>query len=130
MFSGIFGYYYGIAHFANPMLQEEIRQNRHHWTIWFHKITSFGKVKMFHEEKILEGLIIAIGLHSIFNVFLEMNLTFLIVPFLICGFVTLNYLFALKENHKKFGKLHVGIRNHPHLKSGVHFVPRPIHAKS
>jgi hypothetical protein len=55
-----------------------------------------------------------------------MNLTYLIVPFLIAGYITLDYLFALKENHKKFGKLHVGFRNHPHSKSGVYFVPKMI----
>ena len=38
LFSGILGYYYGIAHFAGPILQEEIKGNRKHWTIWIHKV--------------------------------------------------------------------------------------------
>jgi len=126
MFSGIFGYYYGVAHFAKDVLQDEIRAKRCRWTVWLHKIFNARQVKLFHEEKMLEGGIIAIGLHAIFNVFLEMNLTYLIVPFLIAGYITLDYLFALKENHKKFGKLHVGFRNHPHSKSGVYFVPKMI----
>lgn len=126
MFSGIFGYYYGVAHFAKPVLQEEIRANRNHWTILLHKIFNWRKERMFHEEKDLEGMIVAVGLHAIFNIFLELNLTVIIVPFLMCGFVALNYLFAQKENHKQYGKLHVGIRNHPHPKSGVHFIPRAL----
>ena len=126
MFSGIFGYYYGIAHFAKPELQEEIRKNRHHWTKLLHRIFNASGEKMFHEEKILEGAIIAVGLHAIFNVFLEMNWTFLIVQMLVCGYIALDYLFALKENRKNLGKLHVGVRNHPHPKSGVHFIPRSL----
>ncbi|MFA6918211.1 MAG: PrsW family glutamic-type intramembrane protease [Candidatus Gracilibacteria bacterium] len=126
MFSGIFGYYYGVAHFAKPMLQEEIRENRHHWTKLLHKIFNMRREKMFHQEKILEGTILAVGLHAIFNVFLEMNLTFMIVPFLVCGYIALDYLFELKENRKNLGKFTNGFRNHPHPKSGVHFIPRPI----
>ena len=29
LFSGIYGYFYGVAHFAKPIWQEEIRANRH-----------------------------------------------------------------------------------------------------
>lgn len=121
MFSGMLGYYYGIAHFAKPILQEEIRAKRAKWTIWLHKVFNLRQTKMFHEEKMLEGLLIAIGLHAIFNIFLEMNLTFLIAPYLLCGYLALDYLFRKKENHKEYGKLSIGYRNHPHKKSGVYF---------
>lgn len=105
IFSGILGYYYGIAHFATPILQEEIRENRSHWTKWLNKLLSIRKERLFYEEHIFEGLLISIGLHAIFNIFLEMNLTFLIVPFLLGGYMTLSYLFKKKENHKQYGKL-------------------------
>lgn len=105
LFSGVLGYYYGIAYFAKPILQEEITKNRHHWTIFFHKILSFRKVTLFQQQKIAEGLLISIGLHALFNIFLEMGLTFLIIPFLITGYISLNYLFSKKENHKNYGKL-------------------------
>lgn len=113
MFSGILGYYYGIAHFATPILQEEIRANRHHWTILFHKILSIRKDKLFHQEKMAEGLLIAAGLHALYNIFMEMDWKFLTVPFLVSGYITLSYLFAKKNNHKKYGKLLEGTRNHP-----------------
>lgn len=121
MFSGVLGYYYGIAHFAGPVLQEEIRENRHHWTKTFHRILGVRKEKLFYQEILVEGLLLAIGLHSIFNIFLEMNWNFLIVPFLISGYITLNYLFAKKENRKNYGKLLSYVRNHPHPKSGAYF---------
>ncbi len=112
MFSGILGYYHGVAEFAKPILQEEMRAKRRRPTLWFHKIVNRKKVKEFHQEKMFEGLLIAIGLHAIFNILLEMTLTFLIVPFLVAGYITLTYLFAKKENQKKYGLLLEGERNH------------------
>lgn len=112
LFSGVLGYYYGIAYFAKPILQEEIIKNRKHWTVFLHKIFNFRKVKMFHQERLLEGLIISIGLHAMFNIFLEMGLTFMIVPFLVGGYLTLNYLFSKKDNHKKYGRLLQNERNY------------------
>jgi RsiW-degrading membrane proteinase PrsW (M82 family) len=126
LFSGILGYYYGVAHFAKPILQDEIRANRKHWTVILHKIFNFRKEKMFYEEKIFEGLLISIGLHAIFNIFLEMNLSFMMLPYLVCGQIALNYLFAKKENNKEFGKVLVGVRNHPHPQTKVYFERQAI----
>ena len=117
MFSGVLGYYYGTAHFARSVLQEELKENRRHWTVLLHRLFSFRKDKMFYQERLLEGLVVAVGLHALFNVLLEMNLTFAIAPFLLAGYFTLNYLFAKKENHKEYGKLLVHTRNHPSSKS-------------
>lgn len=111
MFSGIYGYYYGVAHFAKPILQEEIRQKRFFWTKLIHKIFHIRKSRLFHEEKLLEGFLISVTFHAIFDVFLEMDWTFLIVPFLTGGYIALSYLFAKKENHKRYDKLHIHIRN-------------------
>ncbi len=112
MFSGIFGYYYGTAHFAKPILQDELRARRQLWTVTLHRIFNFRQTKLFHQERLLEGLLIAVGLHALFNIFLEINMTLIIAPFLVSGYMTLNYLFAKKENHKIYGKLFEGIRNH------------------
>ncbi len=121
MFSGILGYYYGMAHFAKPILQEELKAKRKQWVQKLHNIFHFKKEGIFYKEIILEGLLISIGLHAIFNIILEMNLNFLIVPFLVGGYRTLNYLFAKKENHKEYGKVLAYVRNHPHPKTGVYF---------
>lgn len=112
MFSGVLGYYYGVAHFAKPILQDHMRQNRTHWTKAVHKLFGWRTEKVFHEEKLLEGLIFSIVLHALFNIFLEMQFTYMIVPFLIAGYMTLNHLFNLKENHKKYGMVYDGVRNH------------------
>ncbi len=126
LFSGMLGYYYGIAHFAGPILQEEIRAKNSFWSRIPRKILFFRREKLFYEHKLLEGLILAIGLHALFNIFLEMGLTFMIVPFLVCGYIALNYLFDLKENHKNYGKLLTYVRNHPHPKSNIFFKRFPL----
>lgn len=102
IFSGVLGYYYGVSHFAAPILQQEIRKNRKHWTVILHKLFKFDKETLFYEERILEGLLVSIGLHAIFNILLEINLTFLIVPFLVGGYIALNYLFDKRENHRNY----------------------------
>ncbi len=125
LFSGLLGYYYGVAHFATPILQEEMREKNSFWARIPRKLLFFKREVLFHQEKMLEGLILAIGLHSLFNIFLEMGITFMIVPFLVGGYITLTYLLDLKENHKNYGKLYNYVRNHPH-KSGVYFKRNPV----
>lgn len=105
MFSGIFGYYYGVAHFAGPIWKEEIREKRHPIMKLFHKVFHIKRPVLFHHEKIVEGFVIASLLHAFFNIFLEMEWAFLIIPFLAVGYATLAYLLKKKENLKKYGKL-------------------------
>lgn len=111
MFSGIFGYFYGIAYFAKPILQEEIKQKRNVWERVICKHIRCKAFEVFHKEKVVQGFFIAVALHAVFNIFLEMNWTFLIIPYLTGGFFYLSYLFALKRNHKRYDLLYVGERN-------------------
>lgn len=105
MFSGIFGYFYGVAHFASPILKKELKEKQHPILRFFHKYFHLKRKAMFHDEKILEGLLVAASLHSLFNVFLEMEWVFVIVPFLFIGFLILSYLLENKENLKNLNKL-------------------------
>lgn len=105
LFSGVYGYFYGMAHFADPILQEEIRQNRHPLLQAFHKVVHLKSSTVFKEEKMMEGLVFAMGLHAMFNIFLEMGWTFVIVPYLVGGYALMSYLFNKKENHKRYDHL-------------------------
>ncbi len=105
LFSGVYGYYYGLAYFAEPIYQEELRQKRHPFIKLLHKCLNFKSETLFADEKVAQGLFYAIVLHAVFNVILEMNLTFLIVPFLIIGYGGLTWLFAQKRNQVKYGKV-------------------------
>ena len=97
MFSGMLGYYYGLALFADPVLQESY--NRQKWPLLrkLVNVLHFNKIRFFHDEKIFQGVLIAALLHALFNIFLEMNWTFLIIPYLTAGFIFLSYLF---DNHR------------------------------
>lgn len=101
-FSGIFGYYYGLAHFASSIYKEEVYANRHPVIKFLQKILHMKGSVLFHEEKIMEGLMIAVILHSFFNYLLQLNQIVIAVPFLFVGFFILSYLFDKKEDHKEF----------------------------
>lgn len=105
LFSGIYGYFYGIAYFADPIWSEEKRKNRHPLISFFHTIFHMKSNRVFAIEKRSEGLFLAVMLHAIFNLMLEMSLTFFMVPFLILGYSYLDYLFKEKENLKEYGYL-------------------------
>ena len=125
LFSGIFGYYYGLAQFAKPILQEELFSKRRLITVYLHKLTSIEKEKLFYKHKMIEGFLIAVLLHASFNIFLELNLTFMMIPFLIGGYYTLNHLFEKKNIHKDYKKLMVGKRNNP-VSPQIYFKLTPI----
>ena len=102
MFSGTLGYYYGLSLFATEVLKEKQNKKKRKIIRTLAKILHMKKNVLFHEEKLTEGLLIAITLHAFFNIILEMNWIFLIVPYLTIGYIYLNYLLNKKEYHKKY----------------------------
>lgn len=105
LFSAIYGYFYGIAYFADPIWSEEVRSKRHFFTNAIYTIFHFKRNRVFATEKLTEGLFLAVALHGAFNVLLEMNMTFFMIPFLVLGYTFLDYLFKRKENLKAYGYL-------------------------
>jgi RsiW-degrading membrane proteinase PrsW (M82 family) len=103
LFSGIFGYFYGIAHFASPLYHEEVHKNRHSIIQWLHKVLHLRGSVLFHEEKMMEGLLVAAGMHTFFNFFLQLGNVVVVVPFLFAGYFLLSYLMDKKEDHKIMG---------------------------
>ena len=116
--SGIFGYYYGVAHFAQPVLQDKLRLGKRFPLIgWLHRVLHLKSETLFHEEKILEGLLLAAVLHGTFDFLMGMSQHYsnegspmaaqlwltLAVPFLVGGFFWLTYLLDKKEDHKQYG---------------------------
>jgi len=105
MFSGVLGYYYGLALFATDVVKDEHNKKRWLGVRWFARLLHFKAATLFHEEKMAQGLLIAIGLHAVFNIFLEMNWTFALVPFLTGGFIYLNHLLEKVEDHKIYARV-------------------------
>ncbi len=105
LFSGIYGYYYGVAYFAEPIWAEKERQGRHPVMKFLHKILHLNSEKVFAVEKVNEGLFLAVMLHALFNILLEIGLTAAMIPFLVFGYSYLDRLFKEKENLKAYGLL-------------------------
>ncbi len=124
--SGIFGYFYGVAVFAGPVLKDEMRDGRKHFLLrWFHKVFRFKTKNIFRDEKIMEGLFLSIMLHAVYDFVVSLSFTFtdlfkliglnikfdlgihvFIMPlYLVGGYFLLLYLLNKKEDHKKYGKL-------------------------
>ena len=115
--SGIFGYYYGVAHFAKPVLQDKLSAGKKFiFTKWIHRLLHLKSETVFYQEKVFEGLLIAASLHATFDFLMGMSQHFadegsalgtkfwllLAVPFLVSGYFWLTYLLDQKENHKAY----------------------------
>ncbi len=104
-FSAIVGYFYGIAHFSDEIYQEEVRENKHFLLKLIHKIFHLKAAPLFHEEKLLEGLLIAMLIHAFFNSLLEFELVIWVIPFIIGIFLYILNLLHRHENHIRRGNI-------------------------
>lgn len=105
MFSGVLGYFYGLAKLAPKVLDESYNQEK--WTLTRTIIKTFrlDRTSTFQHEKVVQGLFIATIMHAFFNIFLEMNWTFLIIPYLTVGFILLSYLFDNRRVDKDYCRI-------------------------
>ena len=98
--SGIFGYYYGLAHFAKPLTR---KQKPLHLKL-FHHLFTFKRSTVYREEKMVEGLVLATLFHGGCNVLFELNLAFLVVPIIVAGLFIISNLY--KEGHLLYKLIH------------------------
>lgn len=66
--SGIFGYYYGLAHFVKP-------------------------ISIYNQKKIVEGLALATSFHALANILFELDLAFAVIPLVATGILFLTHLY-------------------------------------
>ncbi len=104
-FSAILGYFYGIATFAKEIYQEEAQQNKHPIIKKMHQILHLKGSTVFHEEQMMIGMLLAMGLHAVFNGLLEFGKTTLMIPFLMVLFFIVLSLFHQKKIHTQTGVL-------------------------
>ena len=92
-FSGIFGYYYGMSKFTSDYRDSEKSQGKKLYiTRFICKIFQIPQDQAYREQKIFQGLAIAMGLHAIYNTFLSFNK---IIPALIIVLIGFSYLMIL-----------------------------------
>jgi RsiW-degrading membrane proteinase PrsW (M82 family) len=102
-FSAVLGYFYGIARFSTEIYQEESRQRQHPFLRWMHRILHVKGATLFHEEKLLEGMLLAMTIHALFNSFLELGKIVYVFPLLFFVFALVLNLLHRKSTHIRRG---------------------------
>ena len=103
--SGIFGYFYGLSHFAKPITEKTIGEKAYRFNIkWLHRVLTLKRSTVYEEGKIIEGLSFATLFHAGCNILFELNLAFLVIPAIASGFFILSYLY--KESHVLYKLIH------------------------
>ena len=103
--SGIFGYYYGLAHYAKPITKATTGEKTYKLKInWVHKVLFLKRSTIYEDVKIIEGMGFAVLFHTICNVLFELNLAYVVVPIIVIGLIFVSYLY--KESHVLYRLLH------------------------
>ena len=79
-FSVILGYFYGISKFASEIYQREVLHHQHQFIEALHRVLHLKGSVLFHEQKMMEGVLFAMVLHGIYNSLLEFGYTTLALP--------------------------------------------------
>jgi len=97
VFSGIFGYYYGLAKFSSPIMETELWMGEKKKGVQImSKIMGLGEAKAYKQVLLIKGLGIAMIIHAFFNFFLEFQQLLYTVILVVLGFMYLLYLLAHK----------------------------------
>ena len=91
-FSAILGYFYGVAKFANTIYQQEVLENRHPFLEKLHQVLHLKGSVLFHDQKMMEGVLIAMVLHGVYNSLLEFGQVALAMPMVGMMMCTVVYL--------------------------------------
>ncbi len=79
-FSAILGYFYGMAKFAHTIYQQEVLERRHPIIEKMHQCLHLKGEVLFHEQKLMEGVLLAMVLHGVYNSLLEFGYVGLALP--------------------------------------------------
>ncbi len=106
--SGILGYYYGMAYFASPMLKiQHMKKKRHPILQFFKKAMHFKKSHVYHDEMLVIGMILAMGIHALYDFLLTLQIGGFVVVVMLGyffgGFWLLNSLLKRKDLNLKLG---------------------------
>ncbi|MBI5732245.1 MAG: PrsW family intramembrane metalloprotease [Candidatus Magasanikbacteria bacterium] len=102
--SGVFGYFYGLAHFAKQMVEKEGGEKTYHthlWGMashgWLHRVLTLKKSTVYSEEKIAEGILLATLFHAVMNLLFEFSLGVWAVPCVVAGIAILFRLYKIGQ---------------------------------
>ncbi len=103
LFSSILGYFYGVSKFSKEIYAKDILQFKHSCIQYAHKCIHMKGEVLFHEQKMMEGVILAMLAHGIFNSLLEFQLLYLVFPYLLILALLVWFTFFNQEKLKSEG---------------------------
>lgn len=92
-FSGILAYFYGLAFFSKEIYRYDLQHNGKSLPYFLHKILHLKGSVLFHEQKLMEGMVLAMFLHAIFNLTLEFGQISLMLTMVVGMFMTILYMY-------------------------------------
>jgi len=131
--SGVLGYFYGLAFFAKPALEDDrAHGKKHRLVVFLSQLTGVSRIELYRHAAMAQGLTIAMALHSAFDIAVSLpetlsgnphtigellhyagplsGMSLVLLPalfYVFGGFVLLGYLFRKKADVKEFGyRLH------------------------
>ena len=97
IFSGIYGYYFGIAKFANPILQQKLwLGEKAPFVSFMSKILGLNEGDTYKELTMFKGLFIVMVGHAAYDFFLEFSILAPVIGIVFAGLAFLLYLMAHK----------------------------------
>lgn len=100
IFSGIFGYYYGVSKFSIDISREQkLIGEESKITTLISKTFGISSSNAYQQQMIVKGLMISIGMHAIYNYLLQYNYMPPVLIFVILGYFFLQYLLKRKAGH-------------------------------
>lgn len=111
--SGVLGYYFGLAHFASPILRMEHAERKQHPVLAFlNRVLNLKKSVMYHNEMMTIGLISAMFLHAMYDFILSstanLNSIFIsatVLLYFFGGYYFLSYLIRQRRSKLELGLL-------------------------
>ncbi len=101
LFSSIYGYHFGLALFADPILKNPKEHSLYkRLSFWIHNFFHVRTNIVFKDFQMIFGLIIASFSHGFYNILLEMKNTIFLFPFLVLGFSYIMKLISDEKNLK------------------------------
>lgn len=103
VFSGIFGYYFGIGKFAADITEAARWQGSgQRFSRWLSKLTGRMTFQVIREQKNMIGLLLAMSLHALFNVSLDLQYKIPPILIVVLGALYIAYLLQTKTGHLFF----------------------------
>lgn len=100
IFSGIFGYYYGIGKFSIDISkQKKIIGESDKIQKAISRVFNLPAEQAYQQKMVIKGLFIAIGMHAIYNYLLQFNIVIPVIIFVLGGYLYLKYLLKRKAGH-------------------------------